>query len=262
MDPATLVTALQLPASTRVDQRVPKKMLVESGAPTAADKRLINEQIAKIRWLAAIKPGTVGVAAYQDAEREYLEIALLHVTARQGLPGQGTSTRKKTINTTRMAELVHRAIPYPVALILQTPGSLLLSLAHKRWAQNEAGKVVLDGEVTTVALGSGSDTEQAFIQSLMLAAQPQASMLALYQGWIDCVVALQAAAHTGRFTRSATPAAAAARRQALRDSQRLQEEAARLRAQATKEKQMARRVELNLALQRVKAELASAREQL
>jgi hypothetical protein len=61
----------------------------------------------------------------------------------------------------RLAELVHRAVPYPVLLIqtlvpsaAATPddgrhgaGQLALSLAHKRAAQNEAGKVVLDGEL-------------------------------------------------------------------------------------------------------------------
>ena len=39
-----MISALGLPASCRVDQRVPKKMLVENGAPTSADKRLINDQ--------------------------------------------------------------------------------------------------------------------------------------------------------------------------------------------------------------------------
>ena len=34
-----LLAALDLPASSRVDQRVPKKLLLEHGAPTAADKR-------------------------------------------------------------------------------------------------------------------------------------------------------------------------------------------------------------------------------
>ncbi len=43
---------------------------------------------------------------------------------------------------------------------------------------------------------------------------------------------------------------------------RLEAEAARLRAQAGKEKQLARQVELNLALKRVLAQLAAAREQL
>ena len=39
MNPATVIAALNLPADARVDQRVPKKLLVENGAPTAADKR-------------------------------------------------------------------------------------------------------------------------------------------------------------------------------------------------------------------------------
>ena len=32
-----LIAALELPSSCRVDQRIPKKLLVENGAPTAAD---------------------------------------------------------------------------------------------------------------------------------------------------------------------------------------------------------------------------------
>ena len=39
----SLISALALPTSCRVDQRVPKKLLVENGAPTPADKRLIND---------------------------------------------------------------------------------------------------------------------------------------------------------------------------------------------------------------------------
>ncbi len=50
----------------------------------------------------------------------------------------------KPVKGVRLAELVHRAVPYPVVLLLHTDRSLMLSLAHKRWAQNEAGKVVLE----------------------------------------------------------------------------------------------------------------------
>ena len=250
-----LVSALGLPASCRVDQRVPKKLLVENGAPAPADKRLINDCIEEVQWLAALKPNTVGVAEYRDNEREYLEVAVLCVTARP-VPVA------KPVNTTRLAELVHRAVPYPVLLLLATPQTLHLSLAHKRWAQNEAGKVVLDGDPTTVALALDLSAEHAFVQALALARQPQASLLALYQGWADCLTAWQAAEVTGQFTTTTTPAQAAARREALRTCQRLELESTRLRALAAKEKQMAKQVDLNLALKRISAELASAREQL
>ena len=72
LEAAELIEALHLPASCRVDQRVPKKMLIENGAPTTADKRLLNDAIAEIQWVAALKPNTVGVSDYRYEEREYL----------------------------------------------------------------------------------------------------------------------------------------------------------------------------------------------
>lgn len=248
-----LVAALDLPGSCRVDQRVPKKLLIENGAPTAADKRQINDGIEEIQWLAALKPNTIGVPGYQDDMREYLEIAVLSVTLKGGA------------KIGRLAELVHRAVPYPMVLLLNVEQTLMLSLAHKRWAQNEAGKVVLDGGMVEVALPGDappSAVEMAFMQALALGRQPQATLYALYQGWMDSLLALLAARLTGSFKDADSPEQAAARRQALQDCQRLELEAVSLRAKATKEKQLARQVELNLALKRVQAQLAAVREQL
>ena len=268
----TLIHALRLPEGCRVDQRIPKKLLLENGAFTAADKRLITEAIEEIQWVAALKPNTIGVPDYRDTLREYLEIAVLAVTVRGVV---------KPASHSRLAELVHRAVPYPVLLLLIKGQSLTLSLAHKRWAQNEAVKVVLDGSPISVTLSvsaslsevnaadashpdpaEAAQTESAFIQSLSVTRQPQATLHALYQGWVDCVQALLAARLTGSYQTPTTPEQAAARRQALADCERLEAEVSRLRAQAAKEKQMARQVELNLTLKRVQAELAAARRQL
>lgn len=270
----TLTHALRLPESCRVDQRVPKKLLLENGAPTAADKRLITEAIEEIQWIAALKPNTIGVPDYRDTLREYLEIAVLAVTVRGVV---------KPASHSRLAELVHRAVPYPVLLLLIEGQSLSLSLAHKRWAQNEAAKVVLDGSLISITLSvtvsaslsevnaadashpdpaAAAQAESAFIQSLSVTRQPQATLYALYQGWVDCVQALLAARLTGSYQTPTTPEQAAARRQALADCERLEAEVSRLRAQALKEKQLARQVELNLTLKRVQAELAAARRQL
>lgn len=261
-----LMSSLSLPAGCRVDQRVPKKMLVENGAPTSVDKRLINDTVEEIQWLAALKPNTVGVAEYRDDKREYLEVAVLCITARHAAQGNRASTARNSkpqaVNTARLAELVHRAVPYPVLLLLAAPQGLFLSLSHKRWAQNETGKVVLDGEPATVDVAPDLTAEHPFLDALALSHQPQANLLAMYQGWMDCLTAWQAAQYTGTFAATATPAEAAARREALRTCQRLELEGARLRVLAAREKQMAKQVDLNLALKRISAELASAHEQL
>ena len=261
LDVPGFIASLGLPDGCRVDQRVPKKLLLENGAPTAADKRLIADIVEEIQWVAALKPNTIGVPDYRDELREYLEIAVLAVTLRS----QSGQDKAKPANAARLAELVHRAVPYPVLLLLCSGQSMTLSLAHKRWAQNEAGKVVLDGSMVSVSLPEDApsfDVLNAFVQAIALTRQPRSTLFALYQGWMDTVQALLAAKMTGAFKAADSPEQAAARRHALQECERLKAEAARLRAQAGKEKQLARQVELNLALKRVLAQLAAAREQL
>lgn len=246
-----VLAALDLPPGARVDQRVPKKLLVDNGAPTAADKRYINEGIEELLWLAALKPATIGVPVYRDNTREYLEIAVLRLALRENAKAQ------------RLVELVHRAIPYPVILLLQE-AAVVVSLAHKRWAQNEGGKTVLDGDPVSAALGADKNTPYAtnFLHALALGQQPRADLRILYQGWMDTVLALLAAERTGRFALAPSADRASTRRDALQVCDRLEAEAAKLRVAAAKERQMTRQVDLNLALRRIEAELAEARAAL
>ncbi len=246
-----LIAALNLPAASRVDQRVPKKLLLENGAPTAADKRLINEGIEAMQWLAALKPATCGVPEYRDEVREYPEVAVLQLTLRE------------KAKETRLLELLHRAVPYPVLLLVECGHSVSVSLAHKRQALKEADKVVLDGEPVTVAMQTAdSGVQAAFLQALEMARQPRASLYTLYQGWLDTAIALQAALVTGLFTLFDSIERAQQRRQALHTSLDLQGQIASLRSAAAKASQMARQVQLNLEIQRLQAELAAVRTQL
>jgi len=247
-----ILTALDLPISCRLDRRVPKKLLLENGAPTAADKRRINEGIEEFIWVAALKPTTIGVPAYRDAEREYLEIAVLRLILRAGA------------RTARLLELVHRAVPYPLILIAEQTGQIGISAAHKRWAQNEAGKTVLDGEIVSADYAGEQDAGYltTFLASLALGRQPHASLYALYQSWVDVLLALKAARVTGVFGLAADADHAAARRDALRECARLDAEIARLRAAANGEKQIPQQVDINLELKRMEVALVAARAKL
>jgi hypothetical protein len=253
MNGDTLIEALDLPAGCRVDQRVPKKLLLENGAPTVADKRLINEGIEQLLWLAALKPTTIGVAEYRDETREYREIAVLRLTLRAAA------------KATRLVDLVHRAVPYPLLLVTEQGERLGLSAVHKRWSQGEAGKTVLEGEVVAVTLPDDAPTPEfcaTFAKTLALTSQPHRTLYGLYQHWINSLETLLAAKVTGQFSIPTNPEQAAARRRALRDHERLAREVARLRAQAGKEKQLARRVALNLTLQQVEAERVAITQEL
>jgi hypothetical protein len=249
MNIAAIVAALALPPDARVDQPVPKKLLVEQGSPTAADKRRIQGGVEELQWIAALKPTNIGVPPYRDGIRDYSEIAVLSVTLG---PKAGTP---------RLIELIHRAIPDPVLLLATDQVATGLSLAHKRLAQGRGALTVVDGPLFTTPLGapiseSPSDLETRFLESLALAAQPRAHLRALYEGWIDCVEALQYAGITGLFIRGLPFGAVAIRRLIIGEYDRSQKKLARLRAQAAKETQLNRRVEINLKIRHLETKLA------
>jgi len=249
---ADLIAALELPASARVDRRVSKKLLVENGAPTAADKRSINEGLEEVHWLAALKPSTIGVPEFRDFAREYLEVAVLRAVLRAGAKAN------------RLAELIHRAVPYPVFLITSQGDAVALSLAHKRWSQGVTDATVLDGAVIVADLGAGQDPRvvQAFVRLLSVARHPHVDLYAMYQGWLDSVLALLAAQVTGTFVLRQSPEQAAVRRNALAECSRLEALMRSLRATAARERQVARQVELNLELTKALAEHSAARAKL
>jgi hypothetical protein len=99
----------------------------------------------------------------------------------------------------------------------------------------------------------------AFSEALALGRQPRAHLWDLYLGWLETLRALQAARISGAFAVAGTAEQATQRREALREWNRLEREILRLRSAAAKEKQLARRVELNLELQKLEATRAAAR---
>lgn len=252
MTRSDLVAALGLPTGADVDQRVSKKLLLEMGAPASSDRRLIENGVEELEWLAALKPTTIGVAPHQDATRQYIEIVVL-----------GLKLRPKA-KPDRIEELVHRAVPYPVVLITEQPPLVSMSLAHKRWSQSETGATVLDGDIVRVRLDDVEDQDLAgtFMRGLLLAHQPQSTLYALYQGWMDTILALEAAQVTGQYIVLTSPERAARRREALQTCIRLQDQMTKLRSAAKREKQLPRLAALNIELKRLQEAYAAAREQL
>ena len=256
---AVVLDALALPSDAKVEQRIPKKLLVEQGAPTAADKRQIQDGIDELQWVAALKPTNIGVPVYRDADREYLEVAVL------------TAVFRQNAKAARLTELIHRAIPYPVLLVssfldadtnakLGSGAQFQISVAHKRFAQNEAGKFVVDEILTTnpIALDAvPSATAQAFLSTLALAKLPTRDLFAFYQGWMDGIVGLAASSITGRFALPESPEQMRQMRESVAKHSQILDELSALRTQATKEKQMNRLVELNMNIKRLESQLAA-----
>ena len=109
---------------------------------------------------------------------------------------------------------------------------------------------MLDGGVISAPLGSGGGDEltDAFMCALALRRQPRTTLHALYQGWIDTVQALNAARVTGEFAMPGSAAAAARRAAAIDAYRSLDARIAKLLVEARRERQLPRRVAMNLEL--------------
>ncbi len=230
-----VIDALAMPADVRVDQRVPKKLLVAQGAPTPADARAIQQGLDEVVWVAALKPDRIGVPPYRDEARAYAEVVVL-------LAAHRTDTK-----AARIRELIHRAIPYPLVLVTRCEDVVTLSLAHKRESATSPGRVVLDGEVFAVTL-AGHDVDLEFLRSLALAGLPRDHLFALYQGCVERLCALTVARLTGAFSLPRSAAEAEARRRDLAEHALLAASLGALRKEAAREQQLRRKVEYNLAV--------------
>jgi len=244
-----LIQALSLPDTCLVNQKVPKTVLTAQAATGAADKRLIKQGIETVSWIAALKPDSIGVPACKDARREYLEVSILHVALRP------------KAKTSRLIKLIHRAVPYPVLLIASIEDSVSISVAHKRWAQNEKDIMVIeDGFPQTTEITDKAPEE--FFEHLSLSSLPKQNMFALYSGWINTLTALEAFYISGRFRIDSQELETPERKKAIIQIRSIESEITRLKRQAAKESQMQRLVDINMKIKGLEASLKGLVEKI
>lgn len=236
---------LAIPETCRLGKRIFKKLFEENATLTVTDRKALRDDLDVLTWAYTLKPSTVAIQPYQDSEREYLEIALL----------QADLKARKRVG--RLAEVIHRAIPYPVVLVFSHDGEVLVSLAHKRFSQAEKGAVVADDFLATnwIALADPPPPQQAFLASLRFADLPQTHFYALYSAWADRLVALACADLSGAFRLESPLERRGERRARLTECRALEARIQGLKTKIRKETQFNRQVELNTQIKQLERQL-------
>lgn len=241
-----IISALLIPLNSRVDKRIPKKTFVDSALVSNADKKLIQESVEELQWVAALKPSNIAVKPFRNDVREYIEIAVILVRLR---------AETKSV---KLAQIIHRAIPYPVFLIISSPEALAISLAHKRWAQASNEKCVIEDFRKTLIDADGYEScVKEFLKHLGLSGLDKNNLFDLYQGWMNRLIALESSYLTGTFKLSSDNRAHEKIRNELENHAQLCTELKLLKSQAAKEKQISRRVNLNLKIKELENALMS-----
>ena len=241
----TLYKKMAIPDACHLGKRIFKKLFHENAKLGATDKKAFREDIDVITWQYTLKPSTIPIKAYEDDQREYHEVAILQVNL-------------KTLNrTSRIAEIIHRAIPYPLVVVFTYKTMCTMSLAHKRFSQAEKGAIVAEDFLITdwIDLLSPTLIQQAFLDSIALSVLPHTHFYAFYSALTDRTVALDCARLTGNYRLEPIAIKRKVRKDQLVLCHELEIQIAGHKATIMKETQFNRKVELIMKMKELEKQL-------
>ena len=242
-----LYDSMAIPNSCYLGKRIYKKLFHENAKLSATDKKAFREDIDSIIWQYTLKPSTIPIKPFTDEEREYLEIAIIQVNL------------KTQHRTGRIAEIIHRAIPYPLVVLFAYETKFLLSLATKRFSQAERGAIVADEFFATewINLLSPTPIQKDFLASLAISALPHTHFFALYSALVDRLVALDSARLTNEYRLEPIAAKRTDRRKRLAACHELETKIAEYKVAIKKETQFNRQVEMNTMVNELNERLSA-----
>jgi len=235
---------LNVPDTCLLDSRIYKKMLLENADLVTRDKKLVNESIESLLWRYTLKPETINIPAHQTKELDYPEIAIILVSLK-------TDKQAK-----RLVEIIQRAIPYPLLLIMTIDDRVWVSLASKRQSLADSVKLTTDHFYDSDWMDGSKlqPIEEQYIESLNNKDFDWTNIYTFYQSLIDRVVALQAARHTDEYLikkhsdQLEAKSNSANRQNRLADIKKIEEFESQLKAELKKETQFNSKLNLNVRI--------------
>jgi len=237
-----LYKKMMIPESCRLGKRVYKRLFHENAKLSATDKTALRDDVDTILWQYTFKPTTIPIQPYEDDQREYHEVALLQVNLKQ------------TGRVNRLAEIVHRAIPYPLFVVFVSDTTCSISLAYKRFSQAEKEAIVAEGFQATdwLDLSNPTENQAAFLESLAISTWPLTHFFAFYRAAMDRVIALACAEHSGHYSLEIPHGLSVDDRvNKLKQVEKLQQEKSEIQGKLKKEKNLGTQVQLNTRIRKV-----------
>ncbi len=237
-----LYERMMIPESCRLGKRVYKRLFHENAKLSATDKKALRDDVDTILWQYTLKPTTIPIQPYEDDQQEYHEVALLQVNLKQ------------TGRVNRLAEIVHRAIPYPLFVVFVSDTTCSISLAYKRFSQAEKEAIVAEGFRATgwLDLSNPTENQATFLESLDMSTWPHTHFFAFYKAAMDRVIALACAEHSGRYSLEIPNGLSVDDRvNKLKQVEKLKQEKLEIQSKLKKEKNLGTQVQLNTRIKQI-----------
>lgn len=248
-----LYEKMAIPQSCRLGKRVYKRLFHENAKLSVPDKKALSDDVDTILWQYTLKPTTIPIQPYEDDQREYPEIAFLQANLKQ------------TGRVKRLAEIVHRAIPYPLFVVFVSDTTCSISLAYKRFSQAEKEAIVAEGFQATswIDLSNPTKIQTAFLESLDMSTWPHTHFFAFYRAAMDRVIALACAEYSGCYSLEIPNGLSVDDRVCkLKQAEKLQQEKSEIQGKLKKEKNLGTQVQLNTRIKQITDRIEAIKREL
>jgi hypothetical protein len=247
----TFYDYMAIPEKCLLNKPLFKKLFQEHADLDITDKKVLKDDIDKIRWVYTLKPSTLNIEPYMDDVREYDEIAIIQIDL--------TSAERAQ----RIAAFVNKAIPYPVVLVFSFANKIAISVADKRINQVDKSKWMIEDAWITAWFNpdAPNEAQQKFMQDLIIKNLSFVNFYAFYTDIKNRIIALNTADKSGSYSLTSGDGAIN-RAEALRELEKLEQEKAELQKKLVKEKQMGRQVEMTTKIKKYADQINGLKESL
>lgn len=245
---------MKLPEQCLVNKKITKAFFKRNFDLTTSERNLLDDftAIVTIDWIASISLHTANVPTWSDADTTFEEVQVICAA---------TSSDTFEKNAGKIIDLVQKYIPYHMLLVVSDGGRTVWNVTYKRINQNDDNKRTIATRHTTPIINEPTTdkSQLAFLDALSFARINTASLKTLFDGYVQCIVALTAAAVTGSYT--------------IRTMERTQQDVAYmneidniekdillLNNQAKKETQMNKRIDLNNKVQQKRKQMEQIKQ--
>lgn len=223
---------LNIPDECKINRTVFKKMFYESASLSKSDKDLFVDSIDKITWIYCLNQYNMNIPAYTTEEREYLEIEVMEIVL------------SKSKGVKRIAEIIMRAIPYPMLLIFNFEGQYQLWVAHQRFNLADNNKITLEEPICTEWL----DNDSTLWDKLNISNFRYTNFFDMYSDIVDAVAVFNAEKLTDKKISGEDA------RELLQKKAEIDSQIAALRTELKKATEFNRKMEINLKIKRLEKE--------
>lgn len=144
MNTGEWIKALGIPKDAVIDRNFPKKMLYQNATLSSSQKDLIQNGIKRLRWLGSIKESNTNVSKYEDDTYRYEEVQyfFLEVNSQD--------------MASKISKLLFDFMPYPQFLIVTFEEEFQLCMALTRKNSADTNSLVVEKIYTSQWKSSGS----------------------------------------------------------------------------------------------------------